>query len=63
MTRSTPPAGPAEYESELDRRIRLLESEGTEESVLDDLPIRDLVCAVVGLAVIVVAMVAWGYPW
>ncbi|MGW0039026.1 hypothetical protein [Gordonia sp. NPDC003376] len=62
MTGTSSP-GSAEYESELERRIGLLESEETEEAVLDDLPTRDIVCAVIGLAVIVMALIAWGYPW
>lgn len=47
---------------ELERRILLLEDPTSGEQSLDDLPVRDVVMAVVGLAVLTIVMLVWGYP-
>lgn len=49
-------------DEELERRLALLEDPASDERVLDDLPVRDVVMAVVGLAVLIVCMLIWGYP-
>lgn len=49
-------------DSELVRRLRLLEEPAGSESILPPLPARDLWIAIVSLAVIVVVMTVWGYP-
>lgn len=51
----------SEFDEELERRITLLEGPDPEESVLDDLPMRDVVYAAVGLVILSVLLLIWGY--
>lgn len=50
------------FHMELERRLELLESSGTDESFLADLPRRDVWVAALTLAVATVLLVWWGYP-
>ena len=50
------------FDAELERRIRLLEDPASGERVLPDLPVRDVVLAVLGVAVLTVVLLIWGYP-
>lgn len=47
---------------ELERRLDLLEDPASDEHALDDMPVRDIVMAVLGLAVMTVVLLIWGYP-
>ncbi|WP_170161372.1 hypothetical protein [Amycolatopsis palatopharyngis] len=50
------------FEAELERRIALLEAPDSGESVLPDLPARDIWLAVLAVAVLSAALIIWGYP-
>jgi len=50
------------FHAELERRLELLESAGTNESFLVDLPRRDIWIATLVLATATVLLVWWGYP-
>ncbi|SFB42854.1 hypothetical protein SAMN05216266_11130 [Amycolatopsis marina] len=50
------------FEAELERRIALLEAPDSEESVLPDLPARDILLAVLTIAALSVGLIFWGYP-
>lgn len=49
------------FDDELERRLRLLEDNDSQESVLGDLPVSDVVYAVIGIVVLTVLMLLWGY--
>lgn len=50
------------FNDELDRRLRLLESPESPESLPATLPTRDIWMAVSVLVVLVVVLLWWGYP-
>ena len=50
------------FDDDLERRLRLLEDSTSGEQVLDNLPVRDVIWAVLGLAVVTIVLLAWGYP-
>ena len=50
------------FHTELERRLELLESPGTDESFLVDLPRRDILVAILTLTMATVLLVLWGYP-
>lgn len=50
------------FDDELERRLRLLEDPASGEAPLANLPWRDVAAAVIGLAVISVLLLVWGYP-
>lgn len=52
----------SEFDTELERRLQLLESPSSDESIRPPLPALDLWCAVIGLVVLTVVMLWWGYP-
>ena len=49
------------FDDELERRLRLLVDNDSQESVLGDLPVSDVVYAVIGIVVLTVLMLLWGY--
>lgn len=51
------------FDDELERRLRLLEDNDSHESVLGDLPISDVVYAVIGILALTIPMLLWGYGW
>jgi len=50
-----------DFDEDLERRIRLLEDGSQNESILDNLPVRDVVWAVVGIVILSVLLLLWGY--
>ncbi|WP_313404517.1 hypothetical protein [Aeromicrobium sp.] len=50
------------FDEELERRLRLLEDPASGEGPLENLPWQDVAAAVIGLAVISVLLLVWGYP-
>jgi len=50
------------FDEELERRLQLLEDPASSEQVLGDLPVRDVALAALGLAVLAVVLLLWGYP-
>lgn len=49
------------FDAELERRLQLLEDPSSDEKVLDNLPARDVLLAVVGLVVASAVLLIWGY--
>jgi hypothetical protein len=52
-----------EFRRELDRRLAIVENPDYEDPAAADLPARDLVILLLGSAGLVIALLAWGYPW
>lgn len=50
------------FDPELERRLQLLEDPASPEKPLDNLPMRDFLYALVGLVVLSVVLLVWGYP-
>ncbi|MDP5182018.1 hypothetical protein QOZ88_05160 [Blastococcus sp. BMG 814] len=50
-----------QFAAELERRLTLIEDEGSGEGPLPPLPVLDLVLAVGGVAVLTVGFTWWGY--
>lgn len=52
----------ANFEAELERRIALLEDPASDEQVLENLPLADVLWAVAAVVVMGIALLIWGYP-
>ncbi len=52
----------ADYESELERRLLLIEHPDYEDPARHDLPRIDFVLLIVGSAVVIALAWIWGYP-
>jgi hypothetical protein len=52
-----------EFRRELERRLAILEHPEYEDPAAADLPARDLALLLLGSAVLVIALLWWGYPW
>ncbi|MBB3043135.1 hypothetical protein KM427_05655 [Nocardioides sp. LMS-CY] len=50
------------FDEELERRLHLLEDPASSDRILDDLPARDVLLAALGLVVLTVVLLLWGYP-
>lgn len=52
-----------EFRRELDRRLALIEDPAYADPGRAHLPARDLVVLLVASIVVIVGLLAWGYPW
>ena len=51
----------SEFDEELERRIALLESSGKDEQIMANLPVKDVAYAFIGLAILTILLLTWGY--
>jgi len=53
----------ADFRRELDRRLAVIEDPDHHDPAADDLPRADWLWLLIGSLVLIVASLAWGYPW
>lgn len=53
----------AEFRRELDRRLDIIEDPDFHDPARQDLPGRELAWLAAASLVLIIAMLAWGYPW